>query len=173
VNLYLKILDGIENVILVISMLAMLLITFANVVVRNFTTFSFAFTEELVPPLFILVTLVGAGAVARRGGHLGFSLLIDKLNPKVRLVAVLITAGICIVFSVLIARHGFDLVSTQLQRNMTTPAMRWPQWIFTSFVPIGGALMAVEFFNFAVLAVIGAKKEAKKAKTDTEQEGGE
>jgi len=171
VNLYLKVLDGIENVLLVIGMLSMLLITFANVVVRNLTTFSFAFTEELVPPLFILVTLVGAGAVARRGGHLGLSLAIDKLKPKVRLGAVLITASLCIVFSILIAMYGFDLVSTQIQRNMTTPAMRWPQWIFTSFVPIGSVFMAIEFFNFGILTIIDAKKK-QQAKLALNEKGG-
>ena len=44
---YLKILSLIENVILIFGMSVMTAITFINVVIRKFTTTSFAFTEEI------------------------------------------------------------------------------------------------------------------------------
>ena len=156
---YLKVLDYIENTILFLCMTTMLVIAFLNVLVRNFTTFSFAFTEELLGPLFILATLVGAAAVARRGGHLGVSVLTDRLSEDKRRYAILLTAVISIVFCVLILYHGYTMALNQFQRGMMTPAMRWPQWVFGSFVPIGGFFMALEFFNYALLLFIDDAKK--------------
>ncbi|MCL2616353.1 MAG: TRAP transporter small permease [Defluviitaleaceae bacterium] len=158
-KVYLKVLDYVENTILFLSMTTMLVIAFLNVLVRNFTTFSFAFTEELLGPLFILVTLVGAGAVARRGGHFGFSLLTDRLPEGIRKAALLVIVAICVVFSVLIIYQGYIMTLNQFNRGMMTPAMRWPQWIFSSFVPIGGFFMAIEFFNFGLLKLFGGESK--------------
>ena len=154
-KLYFKILDYIENTILALSMFTMMAITFLNIVVRHFTNASFAFTEELVGPLFILVTLVGAGAVARRGGHIGLTLITDKLSENKRKYVFTFTALLSIFFSVLIVYQGYNITTTQIARGVTTPALRWPQWVFTSFVPIGGFFMVLEFFNYALLLLTG------------------
>lgn len=58
------------------------LITFANVVVRYLTDFSFAFTEEI--SIFLMV-LVGparrASSVMAKGGHLNILFVVDRLSP--------------------------------------------------------------------------------------------
>jgi len=156
---YLKVLDYIENAILCVSMFVMMIITFLNVVVRNLSNFSFAFTEELVGPLFILVTLVGAAAVARRGGHIGLTIISDRLSENHRKYLTLFTVILSITFSVLILYYGYHITANQIARGVTSPAMRWPQWIFTSFVPIGGFFMALEFFNYAILLLTGKLNE--------------
>ena len=158
-KVYLKILDYVENTILFLSMATMLIIAFLNVLVRNFTTFSFAFTEELLGPLFILVTLVGAGAVARRGGHFGFSLLTDRLPENLRKFSMLLVVVISLAFCMLMIYQGYIMAYNQFQRGVVTPAMRWPGWIFSSFVPIGGFFMAIEFFNFGLLKLMDDKNK--------------
>lgn len=149
---YLKALDFVENTIMVISMIVMLSITFINVIVRKFTTTSFAFTEELVTPLFILLTLVGAAAVARRGGHIGLSALTDLLPKKAQKYIALLTAVISVAFSVLLVYYGYNMVLGEYKQGMMTAALQWPEWIFGAFVPVGGLFLALEFINFGILA---------------------
>ncbi len=156
---YFKVLDGIENTIMVVSMVVMLVITFINVLVRKFTNISFAFTEEIVCPLFILATLVGAAALARRGGHIGLSALTDLLPKPMQKLVALFTAIISVVFSVLLIYYGYEMVVGEFKQGMLTAALQWPEWVFGSFVPIGGAFMALEFLNYGILALIETKDD--------------
>ena len=54
------------------------LITFANVVVRYLTNFSFAFTEEFSVFLMVLVALIGGSSVIAKNGHLRISFLVGE-----------------------------------------------------------------------------------------------
>ena len=58
------------------------LITFANVVVRYLTNFSFAFTEEFSIFLMIFMALVGGSSVMAKGGHLNIMYVVDKLSLR-------------------------------------------------------------------------------------------
>ena len=58
------------------------LITFANVVVRYLTNFSFAFTEEFSIFLMVLVALLGGSSVMAKGGHLNIMFVVDRLSPR-------------------------------------------------------------------------------------------
>ena len=72
-----KILDKVEEIILVLALLAMTIIAFANIISRNFGQVSLSFTEELTINLFVLLTFVGTAMGVRNYSHLGFTLLYD------------------------------------------------------------------------------------------------
>ena len=78
------------------------LLTFANVVVRYATDFSFAFTEEFSIFLMVLMTLFGASSVMAKNGHLNIAYLVDRLSPRrrrwIRLAA---TAAVVVTFALL------------------------------------------------------------------------
>jgi C4-dicarboxylate transporter DctQ subunit len=168
---YLKALDIIENTIMVSSMILMLVITFANVLVRKFTTWNFAFSEELVAPLFILLTLVGAAAVARRGGHIGLSALTDLLPKGVQKYIKLFTALVSVFFSALTFYYGYQMVLGEIESGMLTAALQWPEWVFGSFVPVGGFFMTLEFINYGILALVDENKYTDKADPNNEELG--
>ena len=64
----------IEETIAGITIGLLALITFANVVVRYATNFSFAFTEEFSIFLMVFMALVGGSSVMAKGGHLNINL---------------------------------------------------------------------------------------------------
>ena len=74
----------IEETIAGITIGLLALITFANVVVRYATNFSFAFTEEFSIFLMVFMALVGGSSVMAKGGHLNISLIVDKFSPPIR-----------------------------------------------------------------------------------------
>jgi TRAP-type C4-dicarboxylate transport system permease small subunit len=72
----------IEETIAGITIGLLALITFANVVVRYATNFSFAFTEEFSIFLMVFMALVGGSSVMAKGGHLNINLIVGKFFPS-------------------------------------------------------------------------------------------
>ena len=112
------------------------LLTFANVVVRYATDFSFAFTEEFSIFLMVLMTLLGASSVMAKNGHLNISYFIDRLSPRgrrwVRLAA---TAAVVVTFALLAALGGV-MAYDEYRYEVTSPGLGIPTWIYTVWLPI-------------------------------------
>lgn len=138
-----KILDYFEEIILFITFLTITLITFANILSRNFLKFSFSFTEEITINLLVLLTFVGTALGVRRYAHLGFTLVYDiagKMGKKVIiLISSIMSAGL---FAILLY-YGYEMVAFQMKISQTTPALGMPQWILSLALPIGALLCLI------------------------------
>lgn len=119
---------------IVIGLLA--LITFANVVVRYLTNFSFAFTEEFSIFLMLVMTLVGSSSLMAKGGHLNITYFVDKLplrwRHKVLLISTAVTGLTFLLLTVLGARMAWD----EYRFEVTSPGMGIPTWIYTICLPV-------------------------------------
>lgn len=148
-------LDHFEEYILSVSLLGMTVITFANVLARKVFQASWAFTEEITTALFILSSLLGAAVAAKKGAHMGLSVLTDLLPKKLQKYVVLITVIASIIFCGFLIKYGFDMVITEFKTGQTTPALGWPEWIFGITVPIGGIFIAIRFIQSGINAFRG------------------
>ena len=70
---------GIEEFFAALAMALICLITFANVLVRYFTSQSFAWTEEFSVFLLVVLTLAGASAAFARNRHIRMEYFVGKL----------------------------------------------------------------------------------------------
>jgi len=126
----------IEEIIAGITIGILALITFANVVVRYATNFSFAFTEEFSIFLMVFMALVGASSVMAKGGHLSISLIVDKFSPfirkKIRLAS---TAIVGITFTILVILGG-RMAYDEYRFEVTSPGLGIPTWLYTTWLPI-------------------------------------
>ena len=122
------------------------IITFANVVVRYLTNFSFAFTEEFSVFLMVFMALVGGSSVMAKQGHLNIRYLVDKLSPKARratlIVAIILTAFTFLLLAVFGARMAWD----EYRFEVTSPGLGLPTWIYTVWLP----LLSLAIFGRAV-----------------------
>jgi TRAP-type C4-dicarboxylate transport system permease small subunit len=111
------------------------LITFANVVVRYLTNFSFAFTEEFSIFLMVLVALLGGSSVMAKGGHLKIMFVVDRLSPErgraVRAAANALTALTFLLLAIFGARMAWD----EYRFEVTSPGLGLPTWIYTIWLP--------------------------------------
>ena len=73
---------AIEDTLTVLIMALLALITFANVVVRYFTSVSFAWTEEISIFLMVLLTVVGGSAAYARNRHIRIDLLVQRGSAR-------------------------------------------------------------------------------------------
>jgi TRAP-type C4-dicarboxylate transport system permease small subunit len=126
----------IEETIAGITIGLLALITFANVVVRYATNFSFAFTEEFSIFLMVFMSLVGASSVMAKGGHLNISVLVDKFSPPIRRkIRIASTAIVGITFALLVFL-GTRMAYDEYRFEVTSPGLGIPTWIYTTWLPI-------------------------------------
>jgi TRAP-type C4-dicarboxylate transport system permease small subunit len=134
---------GVEEGIAAVAMGLVCVITFANVLVRYFTSASFAFTEEFSVFLLVVMTLAGASAAFARNRHIRMEYFVGKLPlPAHRVVETIVTLCGLVLFGA-IAWYGFRLFQDDWQYGTTSPGIGVPQWIYTIWLPAFSALIAL------------------------------
>lgn len=154
-----KWLGRIEEIIVVLSLAIMSVIAFLNVITRNIFDLSLAFTEEITINLFVFLTFVGAAIGVRKGAHLGFSLLLDKVSPSIRQVLTMLIALISVIFFMFIAYYGVEMMIFQFDIDAKTPALGWPKWLFSLSIPLGSLLCAIRTIEVTVRELKGTSRE--------------
>lgn len=138
---------GVEEGIAAIAMALVCVITFSNVLVRYFTNASFAFTEEFSVFLLVVMTLAGASAAFARNRHIRMEYFVGKLGVGAhRGVEVLVTLCGFALFGVL-AFYGVYLFLDDWQYGTTSPGIGVPQWIYTVWLPVFSALIALRILG--------------------------
>ena len=122
---------------------AICLITLANVVVRYFTNYSFAATEEISVALMVVLALLGSATAVARRRHIAITILVDQLPPRWKRFANVIAETATFVMFGLLVWLGGELAWDVYRFEETSPAMGWPQWIYTIWLPVLAALIAV------------------------------
>jgi TRAP-type C4-dicarboxylate transport system permease small subunit len=138
---------AVEEGIAAVAMALVCIITFANVLVRYFTNASFAFTEEFSVFLLVVMTLAGASAAFARNRHIRMEYFVGKLGARThRGVEVLVTLCGFTLFGVL-AFYGAYLFLDDWHYGTTSPGIGVPQWIYTVWLPVFSALIALRILG--------------------------
>jgi TRAP-type C4-dicarboxylate transport system permease small subunit len=112
------------------------LITFANVVVRYLTNFSFAFTEEFSIFLMILVAFLGGSSVMAKGGHLKITFVVDRFSPERRRVIGVAANALTALMFLLLAVFGGRMAWDEFRYEVTSPGLGIPTWFYTMWMPV-------------------------------------
>ena len=127
---------AIEDWLTVIIMALLALITFGNVLVRYFTSASFAWTEEVSVFLMIALTMVAGSAAVARNRHIRIEFFADAGPEKrQRALARFGAAMVALLFglmAVLSARVLWD----DVRYGETSPGIGVPQWWYSMWLPI-------------------------------------
>ncbi len=126
----------IEETLAGITIGLLALTTFANVVVRYATNFSFAFTEEFSIFMMLLVALLGGSSAMAKGGHLKIMFVVDKLFPQRRRIADLIANALTAITFLLLAIFGSQMAWDEYRFEVTSPGLGIPTWVYTIWLPL-------------------------------------
>lgn len=119
------------------------LITFANVVVRYLTDESFAFTEEISVFLMVVLAFVGAAAAFAKNTHIRVTYFVDRLAPSTgRRVELAVLAAAVALFAA-IAWFGARLVVDDFTFGTTSPGIGVPQWLYSVWLPVLAAVVVL------------------------------
>lgn len=127
---------AVEDWLTVIIMALLALITFANVLVRYFTSMSLAWTEEISIFLMIFLALIGTSAAVARNRHIRIGFFADSGSlQRQRRLALFAAVMVILVFTalaILSARVTWD----QIRFGDTSPGLGLPQWLYSMWLPI-------------------------------------
>jgi len=143
-----KFYDNVEKAakwLLVISLAVMAILNFSNVLSRYVFHASLSFTEEITTNLFVYNTFIGAAIAARRGAHLGLTLISDRLNQKHQNVLAMIVAIIAAGLFAVLIYMGSGMVQSQIEYGQKTAALGIPEWWFGMAIPLGAFFVMVSF----------------------------
>ena len=150
-----KILDYIEESLVCVCLVVMTALTFVNVVARYVFSASLSFSEEITTYLFVLLSLLGSAIAAKRGAHLGLTIISDRVGPKAGRVLGIISMAFATAFSAIICYFGFFMALNQFNKGQLTAGTQLPEWIFGSFVPIGALFVTIRFGENLVRLLAG------------------
>ncbi len=140
-----KVVVQIEHVVLALSMLMVLALTFGNVIARKVFNHSWGFTEEIVVAVFVLISLLAAGVAAKDpDGLVGLSIVTDRLSLAGKKVAKTISTVICVIYSAVLTYTG---IGRMIADHTQSPILHIPKVIFWSFVVIGGISLCLHFIE--------------------------
>lgn len=145
----------IEKVVLSVVLVFVTAITFINVVVRKLSNSQFAWTEELVINLFVLLIMLGCALSAQEGSLISLSLIYDRLKTGAKKVFISIITVASLAFWGILIKTGIDKVINQIATGKHTSSLNWPEWVFTIFLPIGAVFLVLHTIEFFVDNVIG------------------
>jgi len=141
------ILEKIEKVVSCVCVSVMAVLVFGNVIARFVFNHSLAVSDEMSTYLFVLMSFMGTAIAARRGAHLGLSIVTDKLSPDARKNMQMVMYAVSAFFCLLIVVFGVQMVASQYALKQETAAMQWPEWIYGSFVPVGACFAMIAFLQ--------------------------
>ena len=138
---------GINHVVrmlLVVFITAMLGALLLQIAARYLMRIPFPWVEELARYLMIWTGFLGSSLAIRRGSHLGFSMLVERLpRPLHQLVYCGVSLGIMVFLGFLI-KYGWFIAS--FVRNQNSPTLPITMfWVYLA-IPIGAAMMLVQMF---------------------------
>jgi len=126
----------IEDWLTVLVMAALALITFANVLVRYFTSASFAWTEEISVFLMIVLSLVAGSAAVARNQHIRIEYFADSGPERRQRALARFGALMVLALFTLIGALSVRVVWDDYRFGETSPGIGVPQWWYSIWLPI-------------------------------------
>ena len=130
-----------ESILCAITLLVMLSLVFLGVLSRYIFHFSFAFTEELVCAMFVLLGTVGSAIAVKMRSLYTLDLLTGALKPRPQMIMFIITSILTFVSAAFLTWCSYNMIKSQIMMHNLSVALKVPQWLYTLCVPFGLVLV--------------------------------
>ena len=155
-----KVLNNIEEYLVVPLVGVMVAIVILQVIFRYIVKGSLPWSEELARYLMVWITFIGASIGVKRGAHVGIEALILALPKKAQTIAEYLGIFISVIFCIVVLGASFGIINRQIINQQISPAMRIPMWWAYAAIPGGTLLMTVRFIQ-ALFKNKSAKAETR------------
>jgi TRAP-type C4-dicarboxylate transport system permease small subunit len=118
------------------AMAALCVITLANVLVRYFTDFSFAFTEEISVSLMVVLTFVGSAKAFLDGNQIAVTWFAERAPGAWRHRLLLASFACSALMAGLLVWLGARMAWDDFRYEVTSPGIGAPQWLYTVWLPL-------------------------------------
>ena len=159
-------LNHVLNVLAGVSFLAMVVLTFWQVVARYILKNPSVWSEELVSYLFAWASLFGACLITGERGHMSIPVIVERFSASMQKVFGILGEVIALLFSVVILVYG-GVQITQLAMGQLTSSLGVAVGVFYVILPFSGILNAL----YTILNIYDIAKYGIVAETVSQKEG--
>ena len=138
-------LDRIENITLVWTILGLAFIGFVQVITRYVFNYSFTWFEELGRYLGVFIAFLGASIGVKTGSHFTMDLLVSHFKRPWQQLTRALTAGLSGVFFFTVTWVSRKIVLRMYGFESTSPTMQIPMYIAYLPIPIFSGFIGVRF----------------------------
>ena len=126
----------------VILLILMVAVVCLGVFFRYWLNASLVWYDEFASYLLVWLTFYGAVVASFRRRHIGFEVVVDRLQPNTRRIMDFISEGFVLGFQIVLFYYGWQLV--QKMGDESAISLPWIKmgWVY-SVLPIAGGLMLV------------------------------
>lgn len=125
-----------------IILMVTLTVTVIVAVIARLMGQSFSWYDEVAAIMLAWITYYGSALAALHRRHIGFDTVLLAIPPRSRMVAVLVGEALVLLFFILMARAGFQVLEVLEGDHLT--ALTWVPVQFTqSVIPIGAILFVI------------------------------
>jgi C4-dicarboxylate transporter, DctQ subunit len=127
---------AVEDYLLLVLFVAMTGIMVSSVTSRFLLTqLRIARVDQLLPDMFVWMSMLGAATAIRHRSHLGLLALIERLSPRWSIVTSLLTTSVGLAFFGVLAWHGLDSALFQYRQGSRAPT-GYPAWWIGAAMPV-------------------------------------
>ncbi len=142
-----------EEYLCVVALVIMTIIIGLQVVMRYIFQSSITWSEELSRYLCIWLVFIGSSFAVRKGRHICVDALHDALPPKPALCVAIIADVLFLIFAIIVAIFGFEVLARILDSGQQSPAMGVSMGTIYSALPIGFVLIVFRLLQSIYLKV--------------------
>lgn len=134
-----------ETVLLVIFLGTMVLLAFAQVVMRNVFGTGLLWGDTLVRHMVLWAGFIGGALAAFEGRHIGIDALTKFLSPRARTIAGTVTNLFAAITCYYLAQASWTFLLDE-KGSGSEFILSLPGWVAMAIIPVGYALIMVHFF---------------------------
>ncbi len=132
-----------------ILIVAMTVVTFAQVFFRFVIVHSLPWSEEFSRYSLVWASFLGASIALKRGLHIGVEAFVTKLTRNKRRLVYLTVSVIITFFLIVVIFKGVQMASFNMRQS--SPAMRIPMGFPYLAIPVGSLIMVIHLLDELVL----------------------
>ncbi len=168
------VIDRLEEGFMALALAVMALLTFIQVVLREFGT-GWVWSLEATTYTFAWMVLVGMSYGVRTRSHIAVDLLARNLPSPVRRPMALAAVALCLVYCGFMFYGGGIFVERLLVLGNNARDIPLPRWLLTGIMPVGFALLAYRFVEVGWAIFRGAETglSARRSTPETVRPGRE
>ena len=145
-------LDYLERSAFLVAMILVGLLFLVNalgILTEQITGNSLVWVEEVSILLFAWVVFVGAGAIARRGGHIGVDILHGYMPPRFLAALRVLFAALTLIVVWVMVYHGHKM-ALFVGRSQTSLYLDISLYYYYLSVPVGGLILGLNAIGSAL-----------------------
>jgi len=133
-----------STAVMMVTMSVATLVAFVNVVLRYGFNMSLSWAGELTAYLFIWSALFGAAYGFKIGMHLGVTIVIQSLRPKIAKYVLSCSLIIILAYLIALIVWGYDFCMFNYELEQASVDLELPFWLIYACVPVSMSIASYQ-----------------------------